>query len=247
MVKTFFITGLGRSGTQWLAALLGKSPNAFVQHEWWRYRYGALLPMHTRDPKHFDRDYLEIRINETRQAIETCGKPIYGEVNSKARYFLPDLMQAFRPIVVSQLVRDGRDVVRSCHSRQTYTGHDLHPPIEPTGGSYRQEWPTYNRFQKLCWYWSWTTDMVDYCTFGEFMRLEDLVSPHGWDIIERDLLDPLGMKLERKVWEEQRSMVVDNSPTSPQLPHWTEWDDWHREEFDRISGEMLARFGYKWA
>lgn len=243
-MRTFFVTGLGRSGTQWLAALLKEAPNAFVQHEWWYLRYEALLPMHTQDPKHFDRDYVTLRMNETHEAMRLSDKPIYGEVNSKARYFLPDLVEEFDSVVTLQLVRDGRDVVRSYHARQTFTGYDLHKPLMPQSGRAKEQWPNFDRFQKLCWFWAWSTSMVDHHADG-FVRFEDLLGESGWSILQERVLRPVGISLDKEVWERMRHVVVDRSSCSYTLPRWTVWDNWHKEWFRSMCSHMMKRFRYE--
>lgn len=245
--RTFFISGSGRSGTQWLSALLRESPNAFIQHEWHKLRYGALEPLHNKTvglpyrpgPPAWEAK----RLRATRKAIADCGKEVYGECGNKTRYSLPMLERAFDPVFLLQLVRDGRDVVRSFYSRQTYTGHDLHPPLEPgPRDPYRHYWASMDRFEKLCWLWSFTTEMVDFYTFGNYVRFEDLLNMYH--VLQSKILVPASMTVSPGVWQSYTERRIDKSHMSFRLPHWTEWDKQRTALFWSICGDTMVQFNY---
>jgi hypothetical protein len=112
---TFFITGLGRSGTQFLASVLGGSRQWWVVHEW------KLRPIyHERRLKHFPVErfalcrYLRLRRG-------------YGEVNSHLRRVIGvDQPGTERFIERRGLVlRDPREVLTSAMNRQERTMADL--------------------------------------------------------------------------------------------------------------------------
>ena len=245
--RTFFISGSGRSGTQWLSALMRESSNAFIQHEWHKLRYGALEPMHNeavglsyskRVPS-----WVALRLRATRRAFRECGKEVYGECGNKTRYALAALEREFEPVFLLQLVRDGRDVVRSFYSRQTYTGHDLHLPLVPgPRDSYAGKWPHMDRFEKLCWLWSFTVEMVDFCTHGNFVRFEDLLL--DYDTLCATILEPAGMTIAKPAWQSYAERRIDKSHQPLKLPHWTEWSYQHAEVFWDICEDMMQRFDY---
>jgi len=245
--RTFFISGSGRSGTQWLSALMRESPNVFIQHEWHKQRYGALEPMHNqavglpyraRVPP-----WEAIRIRATRRAMEKCGKEVYGECGNKTRYALPRLEREFEPIFMMQLVRDGRDVVRSFYSRQTYTGHDLHLPLEPgPRNAYAGCWPHMDRFEKICWLWAFTVEMVDFHTHGLCVRFEDLLA--DYDEFHAQILSPAEMTISQEVWETYTKRRIDKSHMSFNLPHWRDWSASQTARYMDICGKMMQRFGY---
>ena len=245
--RTFFISGSGRSGTQWLSALMRESSNAFIQHEWHKLRYGALEPMHNeavglpyrkRVPS-----WVAMRLRATRRAFRECGKEVYGECGNKTRYALAALEREFEPVFLLQLVRDGRDVVRSFYSRQTYTGHDLHLPLLPgPRDSYVGVWPHLERFEKLCWLWSFTVEMVDFYTRGNFVCFEDLLTSH--DVLQAKILEPAGMTIAKPDWQSYTERRIDRSHQPLKLPHWTEWDYQHTEVFWDICADMMQRFDY---
>lgn len=245
--RCFFISGSGRSGTQWLSALLRESPNAFIQHEWHKPRYGALEPMHNKTVglpyRSRQPSWTELRLRATRKAMLGCGKEVYGECGNKTRYALPVLEREFEPFFLLQLVRDGRDVVRSFYSRQTYTGHDLHPPLLPGPGDlYRAAWDTMDRFERICWLWAFTVEMVDFYTCCSFVRFEDLLL--DYDALCAKILVPAGMTIPKGVWKSYTSRRIDKSHMSFSLPHWRGWDDQKHDAFWSICGDMMDEFGY---
>lgn len=245
--RTFFISGSGRSGTQWLSALMRESPNAFIQHEWHKLRYGALEPLHNEAVglpyKRRVPSWEALRLRATRKALQGCGKEVYGECGNKTRYMLPILEREFEPVFLLQLVRDGRDVVRSFYSRQTYTGHDLHLPLEPgPSDPCRSRWGYMDRFGKLCWLWSFTVEMVDFYARGNFVRFGDLLL--DYDTLCAKILEPAGMTISAAAWESYAGRRIDKSHMSLSLPHWRMWDDQRTEVFWDICEDMMQRFGY---
>lgn len=189
--------------------------------------------------------WVHARLTATQKKVEECGQPVYGEVNNKARFYLPYLKMKFNPIVTLQLVRDGRDVVRSLHARQKYTGHDLHPPLEPgPDDSLYGQWGELDRFQKLCWMWGFTARWVDKNT-DTFIRFEDLLSNRGWDVLQHSLLLPMDIELEPAIWQHYRGQCIDASPQPFHLPHWQKWETWQTEWFWGLCGDMMRQFGYE--
>lgn len=245
--RCFFISGMGRSGTQWLSALMRESPNVFIQHEWHKLRYGALEPMHNeavglpfsaRVPS-----WETIRVRAVRAAMCKCGKEVYGECGNKTRYALARLEREFQPVFLMQLVRDGRDVVRSMWSRQTYSGHDLHPPLMPgPGDSYAVRWDAMDRFEKLCWLWAFTVEMVDFHAHGNFVRFEDLLL--DYNTLCAKILEPVGMTIPKQVWEAYIGRRIDKSHAPLRFPHWSDWMGKRAKQYWDICGKMMQRFGY---
>lgn len=247
--RVFFISGSGRSGTQWLSALMRESPNAFIQHEWWRYRYGALVPQHRQAvglPRGAGRiDYAHQRLMDTKAAMDHAireGHTVYGECGNKTRYMLGTLKDTFEADFTTQLIRDGRDVVRSFWSRQTYSGHDLHDPIEPgPSDPYYARWGHMDRFEKLCWLWQFTVMLVDKFVDGA-VCFEDLLTDYGE--LHAKILEPAGMTIPTLVWKTYVGRRIDKSHAPLRLPHWTEWDDQRTSLYWSICGDAMQRFGY---
>lgn len=116
--KTFLITGLGRSGTAFLAEALGHAPDYRVVHEWkiprTPFRDGRL----TRFPLW--------RFRMMRQPFGAW-RPGYGEVNSHLRRTLDPTIAGKEALVERRgvILRDPRDVIASSMNRGGRTDADF--------------------------------------------------------------------------------------------------------------------------
>jgi len=105
----FVVTGMGRSGTLWLARLLDADPTVRVHHEpinsdadrYVEAYYGRLDPL----------AWMEKRKAAMHRIWQRAPEQDYAEVNSYLRYEVATLYHLGVPVFV--LVRDGRYVVRS--------------------------------------------------------------------------------------------------------------------------------------
>ena len=219
-MKKLLLTGLGRSGTQWLVALLREDPKALVTHEWWPRRYVALQPMHNKAvalPGRSDVDWEARRLDDFKAMLNATDKEVYIEVNSKARYFVPTLQHFVPDMETMQLVRHGGDVIRSYYSRRTYKPADGHGPLEPgPGDPYREKWRDMDRFQKLCWMWGFTTHWLDE-RVDDFVRFETILS--DYDVLYNKILRPYGLDISASTWGQRVHKRVDAHHHSFKLPH----------------------------
>lgn len=248
-MKKLLLTGLGRSGTQWLVKLLREDPNVLVAHEWWKRRYGALEPMHRRtvlleDGTHIGASvpWESMRMDAFDNMLADTDKEIYIEVNSKARYFVPDLQHRHPDMEIVQLVRHGGDVVRSHYSRRTYKPNNVNGPLDPgPGDPHLERWGGYDRFRKLCWLWGFTTRWLDE-RVGGFVCFEDLLV--DYDVLYYKILQPYGVNISEELWGERIGKRVDAHHHSFQIPRYPEWVGPVREFYEETCGSMLRRFGY---
>lgn len=246
-MKKLLLTGLGRSGTQWLVKLLREDPNVLVTHEWWRRRYGALEPMHNRAVLLKDVSVGSSVMWEHDRAaafdamLAATDKEVYIEVNSKARYFVPDLQRRHPDMEIVQLVRHGGDVVRSYYSRRTYFPNDWHGPLEPgPADPHCLRWSSYDRFQKLCWMWGFTTCWLD-DLLDDYVRFEDLLINHD---VFSNLLGPYDVNISEELWASRVGIRVDAHHHSFKIPRYPEWVGPMREFYEETCGDMLRWFGY---
>ena len=245
-MKKLLLTGLGRSGTQWLVKLLREDPKVLVTHEWWKRRYGALVPMHDwavlagNDARH--NRLTRARMRAFDAMLAATDKEVYIEVNSKARYYVPDLQRSHPDMQIVQLVRHGGDVVRSHHARSTYKPHNVNGPLEPgPADPHSLRWSSYDRFQKLCWMWAFTTSWVDK-HMEDFVRFEDLLS--DYNVLYSTILQPYGVNISERVWAARVGVRVDAHHHSFRLPPHGEWVGAMRRFYENTCGDILRRFGY---
>ena len=121
--NTFFVTGLGRSGTKFLATLLQRSDQFRVVHEW-KLRGTRLRDRHL---KHFPL----YRFWLARYPFAAARKG-YGEVNSHLRKVLkPDALGPEARIPKRAIIeRDPRDVIASAMNRRNRNSDDFAPLCE---------------------------------------------------------------------------------------------------------------------
>ena len=252
----FFILALGRSGTSFLSQLLTQASGARVLHEPHAYDPHLLGLRYAGCDRVVD-GLLERRFREL-----TKGHPeteIYGEVNSYLRYEARWLTANLSPRLI-HLVRDGRDFVRSAYTREVYREEERQLPIVPKDSDpYAARWPDMSRFQKLCWYWRHTNEMLAEQVAHQ-IRFEDIL--RDYDAFAEGLLAPTGLVLGADVW---RREVANPRNTSRQnrrrqtlrdllrgqwprerkpIPKWTEWSAEMLADFDSICGPTMERMGY---
>jgi hypothetical protein len=257
-MKIFFILALGRSGTQFLASLLARSPDALVYHEPMPEDQVYFGLRHTGNFNKVLDGYLERRFRQLLPNDDNYR--VYGEVNSFLRCETDWLKNRFDPVLI-HLVRDGRDYVRSAYTRAVYTIYDKSRAIVPPDRDpYAGEWDRMNRFQKLCWYWMHTNEFLNSEIRG-FVRFEDLI--RDYEYFKHSILEPTGLDISYELWKSQRNKPRNTSkrrnlrkrikqklyfrkPTEiiRPIPHWSRWDDLKTGQFDEICGETMKKFGY---
>jgi len=213
--KTFFITGLGRSGTQFLARLLDRSPSYRVIHEWhlpvpglrdtwfqcgWQKRFPLYRFLLARYPW-------------------AAARPGYGEVNSLLRFALDASRPGSERYIGKRgvIVRDPRDVIASVMNRRGHKAEDFPHVVRRVLTSYfrllaltQLREPAYAtfRFERM------TTDL-DY--------LRDVVAWTGIDDIQVEAAD-----LATKV----------NVNKASWFPRWPEWEKRYVSIYAELEGQL---------
>jgi len=230
MTQLFFITGMGRSGSMFLANLLNKCEGGKVLHE----------PVIKREQiehlKAFKNEEASLNyISHFRKKIildNAKGLEFYGEVNSYLRNHVPALKKVFPEAKLLHLVRDGRDVVRSICCRNTFKENDKTTiGVEPEGG-----WKKESRFEKICWYWVESNDRVSK-HIDKYINLEKIIS--DWDYFKTNILDYLGLKMSRKLWEDLKAVRINKNKTN-----YDKWTEDQKNIFNVMCEKTMEKFGY---
>lgn len=238
----FFVLGMGRSGTSFLADLLDTDPDAYVVHEPVQRDFEA-YPRAFRSQTDAERYVGRFRSREIFVRGSREGKPTYGEVNSTLRRHVHALRKAFPNAVYLHLVRDGRDVVRSMMARATMTADDPHTarirphPEDPLF----DDWPRMDRFARLCWYWATENAFVREA-IGVTIRFENLLSDYEY-FAER-LLEPCGVRVSQNDWEAAVSQPR-NKTSRHRMAGSDSWSPDLKETFKRICGGEMLVTGYE--
>jgi hypothetical protein len=239
--KFFFILALGRSGTTFLAHLLNLSSDAAVFHEPIRSDIDAYRRAFF-SPDDAERYIASFRKKEMYLRTRTKNFTVYGEVNSLLRRHYHALNRHFPGAGFLHLVRDGRDVVRTMMSTDA-----LMPGFMWTwwlrpheSDPYFTQWPSMDRFAKLCWYWRVENQHLR-TSIGNTVKFEEVI--RDYSCFEQRILRPFGLRLPQDVWKQQTG-VQRNATTSYKLPHWREWDAQHTRTFESICGDEMRANGY---
>lgn len=218
----FFVTGHGRSGTQWLARLLNADPALDVRHE-------PLRKMDTVSYGNLRGDNAVAYLKARRARMIPAEGLGWGEVNSYLRYWAPQLHEAFPGVPVVGLVRDGRYVVRSMMARGVFSrGRPV--PGAPVGGA--------SKFERACRYWASTYRLLTSQDVPMF-KLERLNEDRDYFA---ELCREIGAHVSQAIWRRfaGRRIHVLVKDTGP--PRWTPEQV---ETFLSYAGDMQEYFGYE--
>lgn len=237
----FFVSGMGRSGTKFLARLLDADASAVVFHEPLAEDFEAIVAAK-------DNDQAALRyIEDFRKKRMYClvrkrDVTTYGEVNSALRYHLRALADVFPSARFVHLTRDGREVVRSLMARRHHTsGGEGHHNLSPAASDrLDHRWSTFSRFEKICWLWADAVDRVEECT-GHRVQLERLVD--SYEYFYQRIEKFLGVHVGREVWHREVNRPR-NRTSGHVIPHWKQWGDERREQFEAICSAQMQKTGY---
>lgn len=218
----FFVVGTGRCGTVWLSRLLNTSKVAKIHHE----RYGADRAARELGSPKESASYIKRRVIDVNEDLKQ--KRFYGEVNPYMLYHI-DALRVILGAKIYLLVRDGRDVVRSWHSRKIFDGGHWEKVLKPEGDS---------KFEKVCWWWNQANSLA-LSKNPEVIILERLIEE--WRYFNSCFSF---LEIPKKTWDANRLKRENVSP-SYNLPHYRDWTDEHREIFDKHCGDLMKQLGYK--
>jgi hypothetical protein len=250
----FFIVSTGRSGSQTIARVLSQSQDCICLHEpepvlvkeATLYHYGLLS----------DKMMKAILLSTRTPTLH--GK-IYGESNQKLSTLIPVLAEAFPEAQFIWLVRDGRDVVAS-----TYYAREWYKPIdeivdrpEPftiqlkewtwyrlrgdlTGDMSTPEWETLTRFEKNCWLWTRTNEIIQAHLRKLPQERQMLVRLETLFQQLPDICRFVGIQMPLQI----RHTTYNVSPVRP--ISWTEWSEEQKVAFERWCGDMMDHLYPKW-
>ena len=237
------ITGMGRSGSTFLAHLLDQSDAQEARHEHFAGRTFLHLSYYV--PDH---PFLHQALRRQRDALGAklpAGAKLV-DVNPWLRYGMGVVREVLGAPPCFQLVRDGRKVVSSMYRQKSYTPEEKSLPLLPDAPETLAAWPGWSRFERLCWLWQRSVRGLLEQQIPT-IRLETLLE--DYDYLRRHLLEPGGLALDRAVWEGLRHRPLNRG--RPRLANLLRgravdlrWSDDHERRFQTICGETMAAVGY---
>jgi hypothetical protein len=243
-LRFIIITGMGRSGSTFLAELLNHAANAEARHEYLAGKHFLSLSYY-----HPGHPYLVHELTRNRRDVEAewAGTDLFIDVNPYLRYGLDTVRSALDTPRIYHLVRDGRKVVSSMYLRKTYTKRENKLPIMPLDTAGFVSWTEGSRFEKLCWYWR---DTVDRMLEAELpiLKLDNLTGDFGY--LRERLLEPEGIALDESAWRQMKDKQVNRNRFHPKYllrgrPQKLDWTADTEARFREICGEAMGALGYE--
>ncbi len=247
--KLLFVMGTGRSGTQLISNLLGSSQEAMVFHEPNFNEDVGTMDILRRDQELANRYWRHFRSVEIyRRWLRGPRGVMYCEVNGTIRYQAQAIKYNFPEARMLLMVRDGRSVVRSVMERpQFYGPHSKGAfALKPLPGDpFEAEFPTMNRFEKICWSWRDANEfLIKHVPTDCWISLERLVTDYDYFLAH---LTNNKLNISYKTWNELTSQKSKNSTRDYVFPSYESWSKCDRESFNRICGETNEKLGYMMA
>lgn len=207
--RTFFITGLGRSGTSFLAKLMGRSKSYNVVHEWH-------LPILGFEDSRL-RNFPIHRFAGARCPFGNLRKG-YGEVNSYLRFSLDYRKEGLERLVPIKgiIFRDPRDVISSTMNRSGMVPNDFSKVCDRV---MRMYW----NLQAIVHIGTGNYKVIEFDRLvGDVQYALDVLAAfgiHDVDITEKDIRTKVN--INNKVW----------------FPQWANWSDEHKAVQSQLDEE----------
>ena len=250
-MKYLFVTGMGRSGTQFLAHLLEHVSNVKVCHEGIGNREFWLMSWYLGEA--YAIPYLE----QVRAQIEadhaTQNISYFIDVNGYLQHAVPALRTVFQEASIVHLVRDPRKVIPSIYLRRNEQSIDLLPK-DPEDLKW---WIKASKFEQICWNWMHTTQTLlqqDTILLNFEKVLQD------FDYFHERVLRPHRLSLNKSHWMSAKSQKKNQTrsqlfrylyaklkgkafvPNQP-IPY-EEWTPIQMEQFSSICGPIAQQVNY---
>lgn len=228
------VTGTGRCGTGTLARMFGG-------HHEFRVHYILDKYFLRTDPVSTPFDTIEKRIAAMLDLHQGIDRRTFIDSSNLYIHFI-DALHLLEPSAKFILsVRNGKDFVRSAHSRRWHE-QNVFGTVPPRGDPFHPKWRSMSPLQKNAWIW----------VYRNKKALEGLRKvPEGQkvivkieDIRKEETLQKFevfsGIEVKERRWAEEG---FNANPSFDLLPK-EEWTDAMHREFDEIAGEMMRFFGY---
>ena len=196
-----FITGLGRSGTTFLADLLNTVDNVSAGHERIGNREYWLLSWY------LGSNYSVPFLNREKAKIEEkhSDSQTYIDVNSYLQNSTSQLKSVFGTENILHLVRNPKEVVRSIYTRRN--DFDIH--LLPKTEAEVSEWLAADRFYQVCKNWAIAVDQLLENNIP-VIQFEKVTSDFAY--LKDNLLSPYNIDLTQTQWSEAKSKKANKTP-----------------------------------
>lgn len=245
--KMLFVTGTGRSGTQLISGLLNDLNNTTVFHEPnFNEDVGTMdiLRQNQALAVRYWTDFRSIEVyRRWKKATESM---VYSEVNGTIRYQAPTIKRLYPNAKMLLLVRDARGFVRSVMGWPKFYAPDAKGAfaLAPLSGDpYEAEWSSMGRFEKICWGWQNSNELLmRHIPAENWFTLEQLTA--DFDYFNERFCQSTGLPITQETWEKHVSKKSSNATKQYAFPSWEQWSNQQKENFIRICGSTMEKLGY---
>ncbi len=227
------ITGTGRCGTATLARILGGHHEFRVQYLLEKYFLRA-------DP--FSDPFRDIqkRIEAMLDLHQGIERATFIDSSNLYIHFIDAIYLLDPSAKFILLVRNGKDFVRSAHSRGWHE-HNQCGTVPPHDDPYFSRWNSMTPLQKNAWIWVYRNGKA--LQGLKKVPEENKMILKIEDIKKEDTHDRLEVFSGIKLNEAEPSERINANP-SFDLPPKEEWSEGMNKDFEGIAGEMMRFLGY---
>ncbi len=248
-MKYIFITGMGRSGTTFLASLLKNLNNTYAGHEMIGQREFWLLSWYLSETAYVT-EFLQRAKSKIESSVQ---KDYYIDVSPYLQYATDDLDKIFQPEAILHIVRHPKEVIRSLYTRR----NERETHLLPKDKIEIQRWLDADRFEQICWNWKHAVgNLLDKKI--PVIRFEDLIS--NYDYFNEKLIRPFGFTLTEENWNNVKSKKVNKTHGSiyrfiyarikgkvfqpDELPEYSHWPEAFKKTFQDYCEPGMKQLGY---
>ena len=248
-MKYFFITGMGRSGTTFLASMLSGLPGVKAGHEMIGNREFCVLSWYMRGTS-YSKEYLQQAKRQIEQSEQVDS---YIDVDGYLQYATDEIQEVFHPHGLLHLVRNPKEVIRSTYTRRI--DGDIH--ILPKEEGEIKRWLEGDRFQQICANWKMVVEPL-LAKKIPLLRFEDVIE--DYDYLNEKLLRPFGLALPKNRWEKLKDEKINRTRTKvfryvysrvkgktyqPELLGvYDQWTPQQKKIFQEYCGPFMEALGY---
>jgi hypothetical protein len=246
--RLLFVMGTGRSGTQLISDLLNASEKAVVFHEPNFREDVSTMDVLRRDHQQTLRYWREFRgVEIFKRWMKEPEGMLYGEVNGTIRYQAQAIRELFPKARMLLLSRDPRGVIRSVMGWKQFYGPGSKGAfaLAPlSGDSFEAEWGDMSRFERICWGWQNTNQMLmKVIPPSHWLMLEKCTT--DYEYFDRHFSQNVGIQITRQVWQQHVSQKSRNATKEYGFPAYDMWTEEQKQSFMRICGPTMQKLGYQ--
>jgi hypothetical protein len=260
-LNTAFIVSSGRTGTKFMADFFAANFNDVTStHEPAPdfFAIGTKKFIEKRPPQRTQQSIFNARAAVIEIAKTTrCSH--YIESNPNLVYILSDIDVVFPESKFVYIVRDPADTVRSMFSKSPdnsgvalfYAATDKRRRLtakDLEDDPWHSQWHTFNRFQRICWYWQFANEQaIKFCLDNPrclTVKYEDIFGSNSVNTLDQ-ITHFLGLQSQQKgTFSKESTRERKNTNPEVLLEKIDKWSQEQKRQFNNILGNTRNKLGY---